>query len=248
MRTRQLLVGAGVAIAALALLAPAAAAQTGGCAATANRADVRGFSQPSRALKVARNGTIAVSATTGGGSGLYSVALEFSGIRWTVAEGSYQGGVWSDTVNVKDYASYGEGLYKVVASSIGTGPSCFARAYVKVGNSNPLDTVAGAAGAGGALLGALGAGVAGRGGKQFDGVESTMDDVEKDLQAADELEADEKRARERFDTMKDAARSLDHPVVGLCGSSIVAATGLTMAALAQDATREIVAAIGRFSR
>ena len=87
------------------------------------------------------------------------VEIEFAGQRWTVHERPSTGTSWVSEVPVDDYAIYGIGLYKIVASSEGQGFTCTGSALVSVEGDNELDalkTVAGIAGFMLALFGFLG--------------------------------------------------------------------------------------------
>ena len=87
------------------------------------------------------------------------VEIEFAGQRWTVHERPTIGTSWVSEVPVDDYAIYGIGLYKIVASSEGQGFTCTGAALVSVEGDQELDalkTVAGIAGFTLALFGFLG--------------------------------------------------------------------------------------------
>ena len=76
------------------------------------------------------------------------VYLEFFDKRWEVASARSEGGEWSETLDVSDYARWGVGLYKVVWDSRGEdgGVLCRSSATINV-DGFPLATVAGAVGA-----------------------------------------------------------------------------------------------------
>ena len=87
------------------------------------------------------------------------VEIEFAGQRWTVHERPSTGTSWVSEVPVDDYAIYGIGLYKIVASSEGQGFTCTGAALVSVEGDQELDalkTVAGIASFMLALFGFLG--------------------------------------------------------------------------------------------
>src|SRR5207302_6556124 len=83
---------------------------------------------------------------------------EFGGFRWTVSSGTDNGTTWSGTANVKKYAKYGVGLYKVDGITIGPG-ACTGSAFIKVTGRNPITTVAGAVGTAAAVVGVVGLGI-----------------------------------------------------------------------------------------
>jgi hypothetical protein len=89
------------------------------------------------------------------------VELEFVGYRWTVHDRPTTGDSWASEISVDDYATYGLGIYKVVASSTSaSGLDCEGAALVEVAGENPLDplsTPIGLAALALALFSALGA-------------------------------------------------------------------------------------------
>ena len=163
MRLRAVLGGVGLVVVALVLLATPAGAQAGGCTATAQGLDVRGFDTPSKALQVKKTEVLRITSTAPS-SGVYDVKLEFAGFQWRAASDSYDGTSWADDVAVDDYATHGIGIYKVIAvSRMTSGGSCSVTAYVNVTGGSPFTTTAGivsTAVAGVGLVGTLGAGIA----------------------------------------------------------------------------------------
>jgi hypothetical protein len=140
------------------ILAPSALAEISGpCTATINGQSVENqgtgaFSDP---ITVKNDAVVPVTMQTNAGDISHlTIKIEFAGTSWTVRDKPSHGNSWASTVNVKDYAKYGVGLYKVVGSSSG-GVSCSGSALVKV-EGNPLTTVAGIAGLVAAILGVAG--------------------------------------------------------------------------------------------
>lgn len=87
------------------------------------------------------------------------VELEFAGLRWTVHDRPSMGTRWASEVPVDDYAIYGLGLYKIVATSEGQGFTCEGEGLISVEGDHeldPLQTVAGVAGIALGLTGLLG--------------------------------------------------------------------------------------------
>jgi len=146
-----------------AIVVPSAAADINGpCNATIDGQNVKGrgtgaFSSP---ITVENDAVVPVTMSAGSEISHLKIQIEFAGTRWTVRDKPSHGNSWSSDVNVKDYAKYGVGLYKVIGSSSG-GVSCSGSALVKV-KGNPLTTVAGIVGLVAVLagLGGIGAAVA----------------------------------------------------------------------------------------
>jgi hypothetical protein len=157
---RRLLVGAVTGLTVVLLWAvPAGAEVSGSCTATMKGIDVRtrSSSNKSQAIKVNYKETLTVAATSTAAIDSYDVKMEFAGFKWNVASGKVNDNTWSKIVNVKTYATFGVGLYKVYGVSNGGSP-CTGAVLVKVGGKSPLTTVAGALGAvlaAAALLGTL---------------------------------------------------------------------------------------------
>jgi len=138
---------AAVVAAALVALPPAADAQvTGGCSATVAGQDANAAHNVRSAVKVGENDTIVVTGSAPGPITGYKVYLTFGPARFQVADETVSDGrtAWTSTVNVRDYARYGVGLYRVEGDTTGT--VCTGWAYVKVTGPFPLFTVAGAVG------------------------------------------------------------------------------------------------------
>ncbi|MEN3272902.1 MAG: hypothetical protein V7636_1663 [Actinomycetota bacterium] len=143
---RKLLAGAAGALAVVLLWAgPAGAEIDGSCTATMKGIDVRPLSstKTSDAIKVKSNETLVVAATSSSPIDGYDVKMEFAGFKWNVGSGKANGNTWSKTVNVKTYAKFGVGLYKVYGVSNGGAP-CTGAVLVKIAGKNPFTTVAGA--------------------------------------------------------------------------------------------------------
>jgi len=124
---------------------PAGAEINGSCTATMKGIDVRPLSstKTSDAIKVKSDETLVVAATSSSAIDGYDVKMEFAGFKWNVGSGKANGNTWSKTVNVKTYAKFGVGLYKVYGVSNGSAP-CTGAVLVKISGKNPLTTVAGA--------------------------------------------------------------------------------------------------------
>ena len=131
-----------------ALPTPAGAAAEPGCAATINGLDAYSASSPSDAIVLAKDQQVDVSGSVASGPVTYSVEMEFAGIGWSVADGSANGNVWSDTLEVNKYTKYGVGLYKVrVVASNAAGDTCRLTTYVNV-DGGVLSGTAGKVGVG----------------------------------------------------------------------------------------------------
>jgi hypothetical protein len=154
-----LAVTAVVAIAAI--VAPTAAADISGpCTASIAGQNVkgRGTGALSSAITVQKDAVVPVTMSSASQISHLKIQIEFAGMRWTVRDKPSHGTSWANSVNVKKYAKYGVGLYKVIGSSSG-GVSCSGAALVKV-KGNPLSTVAGIVGLVAALAGLSGIGAA----------------------------------------------------------------------------------------
>lgn len=146
---RKLLAGAAGAVALVVLSAgPAGAEINGSCTATIKGIDVRPLSstKKSDAIPVQSDESLVAAATSSSPIDSYDVKMEFAGFKWGVGSGKANGNSWSKTVNVKDYAKFGVGLYKVYGISNGGSP-CTGAVLVKIAGKSPLTTVAGAAAA-----------------------------------------------------------------------------------------------------
>lgn len=144
-------------LAALALAPPVPAAVEGPCRASIAGEDVRNRQVGSRDLPITVSDTapVSVSMRAERPIGRLKVHLEFAGYRWTVRDEATTGRSWSSEVPVDDYATYGVGLYKIVAESVGRGFTCEGAALVRVEGA-ALATVAGLAGIVAAGIGAIG--------------------------------------------------------------------------------------------
>jgi hypothetical protein len=150
-------------VAIAAIVAPSAAADISGpCTASIAGQNVkgRGTGALSSAITVQKDAVVPVTMSSASQISHLKIQIEFAGIRWTVRDKPSHGTSWANSVEVKKYAKYGVGLYKVIGSSSG-GVSCSGAALVKV-KGNPLSTVAGIVGLVAALagLGGIGAAVA----------------------------------------------------------------------------------------
>lgn len=149
-------------VAIAAIVAPSAAADISGpCTASIAGQNVkgRGTGALSSAITVQKDAVVPVTMSSASQISHLKIQIEFAGIRWTVRDKPSHGNSWSSSVEVKKYAKYGVGLYKVIGSSGGV--NCSGSALVKV-KGNPLTTVAGIVGLVAALagLGGIGAAVA----------------------------------------------------------------------------------------
>ena len=135
----------------------AAAEIEGGCQATVAGVDVAPLSasDPDDAIEVGAKDVVEVGASSPDDISAYAVDMEFAGFSWEVATDEVDGNSWSDRVEVSDYATYGVGLYRVSAVSVGDA-DCTGSVLVEVTGKSPLTTVAGIGalivGAGGVAL------------------------------------------------------------------------------------------------
>ncbi|MGH3132432.1 MAG: hypothetical protein ACRDNY_01590 [Gaiellaceae bacterium] len=147
-------------VAALVVAPEAAARIEGPCTATIAGRDVitRDTGAFSDSIRIDRDDLASVTMGADEPIDRLEVELEFAGIRWTVHDLESTGNSWASEVPVADYAEYGIGLYKVVASSTGAGFTCEAAALVKVEGEtlDPLTTIAGAIGLALAIFGLFG--------------------------------------------------------------------------------------------
>ena len=254
------IVGSSIAV-YLVAFAPPAGAQTTGCTATLNGTDARRYATPKTALRVRGNSRVAVTGTAldlffapGESRALtYLVKLELAGASWTVTSGVSNGQTWSGSVNVADYATRGQGIYKVVAvTKSSQGTECFGRAYVKVeGDGGPLSTTAGQVAAGVGLVGAAGAAAAGaRGGREIDegAVKDAVGDFLEQQAGGPPPEspaaADEAVARAEME--RRHAHELE--LMKFCLPLVVVAAVATIRAVASDVGHNLAAAIGGIFR
>jgi hypothetical protein len=261
---RRVLVGGSLAFglsAATGLLfaAPAASQGFSGCSATFDGVEIGRYSTPKTAKRVDENSTLAVTGTAldlffspGESRDLaYLVKLELAGASWTVDSGTSSQQTWAGSVKVKDYATRGAGIYKVVAvTKSNAGTECFGRAYVKVKSSGPLSTTAGQVAGGAGLLGAAGLAVAGaRAGREItpeavgEGVTDFLEEQggpPPETPLADEQAA----ARAELDRRHDAELHL----LGFCGAMTLLAAAATIRAVASDAVHHLATSIGGWWR
>jgi hypothetical protein len=145
------LAGAGV------LAAGAGASIDGPCTASIAGTNVKGLgaTSASDAIRVANDARIPVTMAATTSIDQLKVRISLAGLGYDAKNGAASGTSWTRTVNVKDYARWGVGLYQVTGSSTGVGIACSGTALVRV-EGNPLSTPAGWAGVGLSALGALG--------------------------------------------------------------------------------------------
>ena len=131
------------AVTAAVLAAGAGATINGPCSASINGVNVKNQSSTSAsgAIVVAKDARVPVTMTATQPISNLQVKISLMGL--------------GRTVNVKDYAFWGVGLYQVTGSSSGAGLSCSGIAIVKVEGS-PLSTPAGWVSLGLTVVGALG--------------------------------------------------------------------------------------------
>ena len=145
------------AVTAAVLAAGAGATINGPCSASINGVNVKNQSSTSAsgAIVVAKDARVPVTMTATQPISNLQVKISLMGLGRTVKSGPAHGTSWVRTVNVKDYAFWGVGLYQVTGSSSGAGLSCSGIAIVKVEGS-PLSTPAGWVSLGLSVAGALG--------------------------------------------------------------------------------------------
>ena len=191
--------------------AAAAAVNDGPCQFFLNGAPSTDFFDQQHALQVASDQDLVVSGRVAGRFRQYNVWLRFADFKYIAATGSPDGPTFSRIVNVKDYARYGVGIYKVLADADVVSPAatCTNDAYVTV-SGNPMTTVAGlvAAGSGALGLGGVAAGAAGAAGEQ----KGTTDEWEKE---DDRLRAERRQIRELVPELGCMGCLLPISVVGL---------------------------------
>ncbi|HEY5625340.1 MAG TPA: hypothetical protein VIT93_02510 [Dehalococcoidia bacterium] len=170
------------------LATPAWAEINGNCEATFKGADIRDRSSTSAgdAIDVDDNEVVVVNFTSAAGFASHDINLEVAGVSRNVSSQTDDGDTqWSETVNVKDYAWIGAGLYKVTGSAtLSDGSTCSGAALINV-TRNPLTTVVGGAaaatmavGLGGVAASGVSSGMQGaRTGRKID--EWVVDEVEK---------------------------------------------------------------------
>jgi hypothetical protein len=113
----------------------------------------------SDAITVSKERPVSVTMSSDRTLTRLKVEIEFAGVQWTVHDRPTTGTSWASEVPVDDYAIYGLGLYKIVATSEGQGFTCTGSGLVRVEGDHelaPLATIAGIAGLGLGLTGVLG--------------------------------------------------------------------------------------------
>ena len=151
------LVIALVVVLGLALAPEALATIEGPCEATVAGEDVvaRDTFARSDAISVPQTGAVAVTMTGEDAIDRMKLEIEFAGIPYEVWDEPTTVNSTTGVVPVDDYAKYGIGLYKIVATSTGEGFTCVATAVVDV-QGTPLETAAGAIGIAMVIVGGLG--------------------------------------------------------------------------------------------
>jgi hypothetical protein len=128
--------------------APAYAEVTGNCDATFKGVDVktRDSGKTGDAVEVDENEVVAVGFNSPAGFTEHKIQIQIAGITTTVSSEDDDGDTsFSDTYNVKDYAKYGTGYYKVIGkATLNDGSTCSGALLVKV-TKNALETPAGIA-------------------------------------------------------------------------------------------------------
>ncbi len=151
------LVIALVVVLGLALAPEALATIEGPCEATIAGEDVvaRDTFARSDAISVPQTGAVPVTMTGRDAIDRMKLEIEFAGIPYEVRDEPTTVSSTTGVVPVDDYAKYGIGLYKIVATSTGEGFTCVATALVDV-QGTPLETAAGAIGIAMVIVGGLG--------------------------------------------------------------------------------------------
>ncbi len=151
------LVTALVVVLGLAFAPEALATIEGPCDATVAGEDVvaRDTFARSDAISVPETGGVPVIITANRPLDNLKLEIEFTGIPYEVRDEPTTVNSTTGVVPVDDYAKYGIGLYKIVATSTGQGFTCVATALVDV-QGNPLETAAGAIGIAMVIVGGLG--------------------------------------------------------------------------------------------
>lgn len=131
-------------IAALGLLSTtgATAQPAGPCRVLVNGEDARAAATPKRAIRVDASGGLEIVGSGFEGPAPAKVQLDFGPVKRTVFQQPVESAeTWRTSVNVRDYARFGVGLYHVVATS----GQCRLDAWVRVVGRSPFQTVAGIA-------------------------------------------------------------------------------------------------------
>jgi hypothetical protein len=146
-------------VAGIALIATPAvqAGIEGPCNATIGGVDAKTLGVGARddAVAVPETSRIVVAMRSNRPIAALKVRMEVAGIGWTVFDEPTEGRSWEREIPMDDYATWGVGLFKVVATSAGTGFTCTASGLVDVEGS-AVATVAGLAGLGLTIVGAIG--------------------------------------------------------------------------------------------
>jgi hypothetical protein len=134
---------------------------TGPCKGSIAATDVGGLDTDplTDPIEVTKERPVPVSMSANRPISRLKVEIEFAGLRYVVHDRPTTGSTWASEVPVDDYAKYGLGIYKIVVTSEGQGFTCVGTALVSVEGDHELDalkSVAGIAGLGLALVGALG--------------------------------------------------------------------------------------------
>lgn len=154
---KHFLIALTCALAAIALASvysprqPVAHAEIDGpCEATVNGQSVTPLSSSDAgdAIEVEKDDslTVVMTSTSGATFASHKVDLQIAGIKFNIEDDPDDNDpVWTETVNVDDYATYGVGLYKVSGSGqLDNGMSCSGAVLIEI-KGNPLTTVAGIA-------------------------------------------------------------------------------------------------------
>lgn len=156
--------------------ASAAAVNQGPCQFFVNGVSSTQFDTQDHALHVASDQDLVISGKAPVAFRSWVAWIEFADFQYTAASGNSQKDTFSSTVNVKTYAKFGVGMYKVLSEAKllpSNSPDCIADGYVLV-DGNPMAT---AAGIGAAVTGALGLGgvLAGAGASSGEGKGTTKE-------------------------------------------------------------------------
>jgi len=157
-RTMTAVAAGLLALAGAAVLAAGAGAVIDGpCTASIAGTSVKGLGATSAndAIHVANDARIPVTMAASQSIDQLQVRISLAGLGYDAKNGPASGTAWTRTVNVKDYARWGVGLYQATGSSTGPGLTCSGTALVRV-EGNPLSTPAGWAGIGLSALGVVG--------------------------------------------------------------------------------------------
>lgn len=177
--------------------APAYAEVTGNCDATFKGVDVktRDSGKTGDAVEVDENEVVNVGFTSPAGFTSHQIRIQIAGITTTVSSEDDDGSnSFSDDYNVKDYAKWGSGYYKVIGkATLNDGSTCSGALLVKV-TKNALETPAGIAATATTAVGGLmvlgsSASPALQGRRAGRGIEDwVVDEIEQEGQREDERE------------------------------------------------------------